>query len=115
MTDVRVRNFEDFARLLVASGHAGSQADVRQMALSAQSYALHFTHPGRARDDALALFWQVAPWALAGAGTAFPRTIPDRMVAAVKASPLGRDFAAAPLPEAFLRGVVAAMLESQRS
>jgi hypothetical protein len=34
------------------------------------------------------------------------------MVAAVRASPLGRDFAAAPLPEAFLRGVVAAMLES---
>jgi hypothetical protein len=40
-----------------------------------------------------------------------PALTADRMVAAIKASPMGRDFTAAPLPEALFRAVAIATLQ----
>lgn len=81
-----------------------------EMARQAEEHARHFTHPGPARDDALALFWQVAPEAFAdpavfAAAGLDPARTTEAMVAAIRASPQGRDFTAAPLPEAFFRAV----------
>ncbi|HMQ94320.1 MAG TPA: tetratricopeptide repeat protein [Amaricoccus sp.] len=81
-----------------------------EMTRQAEEHARHFTHPGPARDDALALFWQVAPEAFAdpavfAAAGLDPARTTEAMVAAVKASPQGRDFTAAPLPEAFFRAI----------
>jgi hypothetical protein len=103
-----------------ALGTAGFAAVAAQMARTAEDHARHFTHPGRARDDALALFWQVAPQAFAvpatfAAAHLDPALTTDRMVAAIKASPLARDFTAAPLPEAFFRAVALSMLEVMRA
>ena len=91
-------------------------AVLAEMARTAEDHARHFTHPGRARDDAIALFWQVAPLAFAdpaalAAADLDPDLTADGMVAAIRASPLGRDFAAAPLPDAFFRAVVRATLQ----
>ena len=90
-----------------ALGTTGLAAVAAEMARTAEDHARHFTHPGRARDDAIALFWQVAPAAFADPATFAaahldPALTTDRMVAAIKASPLARDFTAAPLPEALL-------------
>ena len=80
------------------------------MARQAEDTARHFTHPGRARDDAIAVFWQVAPAAfadpdaLAGADLD-PARATDRMVAAIKASAHARDFADTALAEPFFRAV----------
>ena len=87
-----------------ALGTTGLAAVAAEMARAAEDHARHFTHPGRARDDAIALFWQVAPAAFADPATFAaahldPALTTDRMVAAIKASPTGRDFTAAPLPE----------------
>ena len=45
----------------VALGTTGLAAVATEMARTAEEHALHFTHPGPARDDAIELFWQVAP------------------------------------------------------
>ena len=81
-----------------------------EMTRQAEEHSRHFTHPGAARDDALALFWQVAPEAFAdpaafAAAGLDPARTTEAMVAAIKASPQGRDFTATPLPEAFFRAV----------
>jgi hypothetical protein len=114
-----VTSFAEFAdRLLAACGHAdrASTGLAVEMARAAEDQARHFTHPGRARDDALALFWQVAPAAFAdsaafAAADGDPSLTADRMVAAIRASPLARDFTIAPLPEAFFRAVARSMLQ----
>jgi tetratricopeptide (TPR) repeat protein len=94
----------------------GLAAVAQEMARTAEDHARHFTHPGRARDDAIALFWQVAPAAFADPATFAaahldPALTTDRMVAAIKASPMGRDFTAAPLPEQFFRAVAQSTLQ----
>ncbi len=86
-----------------------------EMARAAEDHARYFTHPGRARDDAIALFWQVAPQAFGDPATFAaahldPALTTERMVAAIKAGPLNRDFTAAPLPEAFFRTVALSAL-----
>ena len=105
-------DFADFARRLVAARGTGTVPPevLRDMAHRAEEVALHFTHPGRARDDALALFWQVAPAALADtsalAGTPLdPARAAARMTAAVRASRHARDFAETVLAEPLLRAV----------
>ena len=79
--------------------------------------ALAFTHPGPARDDAEAIFWQVAPVALAdrdalAAADLDPRAACDRMVAAIKASSLGPDFSATTLAERYFREVTVPLLNA---
>ncbi len=115
----RVKAFADLAtggKALAALNNSGLTPLAQEMARQAEGHALHFTHPGPARDDAIALFWQVAPAALAdpavfaGADLDPDRTT-DAMVAAIKASPLARDFTAAPLPEAFFRSVTRQTLD----
>jgi hypothetical protein len=86
-----------------------------EMTRRAEDHALHFTHPGPARDDAIAVFWQVAPAAF-GAPDAFtagdldPERITSAMVAAIRASPQAGDFAATTLAEPFFRAVTQRML-----
>lgn len=89
---------------------------VAEMAGTAEDHARYFTHPGRARDDAIALFWQVAPQAFGDPATFAgahldPALTTERMVAAIKAGPSNRDFTAAPLPEAFFRTVALSALQ----
>ncbi|MBP7243185.1 tetratricopeptide repeat protein [Amaricoccus sp.] len=105
------------AKSLDTAFHAtGLAAVAAEMARVAAHHAHHVTHPGRARDDAVALFWQVAPAAFADPATFAaahldPALTTDRMVAAIKASPHARDFTAAPLPEQFFRAVARATLD----
>jgi tetratricopeptide (TPR) repeat protein len=99
-----------------ALGTTGLAAVAAEMARVAEDQARHFTHPGPARDDALALFWQVAPDAFADPATFAaahldPALTTDRMVAAIKAGPQARDFSAAPLAEQFFRTVALATLK----
>ena len=99
-----------------ALGTTGLAAVANEMVRTAEDHARHFTHPGPARDDAIALFWQVAPAAFAdpavfAAAHLDPALTTERMIAAIKASAVARDFTAAPLPEAFFRAVARATLE----
>ncbi len=109
------------ARTLDAAlGTAGLAAVAQEMARRAEDHARHFTHPGPARDDAIALFWQVAPAAFAdpaafAAGPLDPALTAGRMVAAIRASPHGRDFAATVLAEPLFRAVAVASLQVLRS
>ncbi len=118
-----VTSFSAFAGLLLAaredadaSGHAAlARGSVlaatplaREMARRAEEIALHFTHPGKARDDALAVFWQVAPLCFAGPApiAGDPATVTEGMVAAVRASGLSHDFRATVLAEPLFRQIV---------
>jgi hypothetical protein len=115
---VTITTFSTFAGLLVAAGRLAGDPDIlnrgealaelaanpralaavlrdtglaalaKEMARQAEEIAVHFTHPGRARDDAIALFWQVAPAAFADPDTAVldPDAATDRMLAAIKAA-----------------------------
>ncbi len=79
--------------------------------------ALAFTHPGPARDDAEAIFWQVAPTALANrdalaAADLNPKAACDNMIATIKASSLGPDFTATTLAERYFREVTVPLLET---
>ncbi|MFO1210216.1 MAG: hypothetical protein U1E40_13510 [Amaricoccus sp.] len=99
-----------------ALGTAGLAAVAAEMARVAEDHALHFTHPGRARDDAIALFWQVAPDAFAdpavfAAAHLDPALTADRMTAAVRAGPHARDVRETVLAEPFFRGVAEATLK----
>ena len=99
-----------------ALGTSGLAAVANEMAHTAEDHARHFTHPGPARDDAIALFWQVAPQAFADSATFAaahldPALTADRMVTAIKAGHHARDFTAAPLPEAFFRAVAQSTLQ----
>jgi tetratricopeptide (TPR) repeat protein len=99
-----------------ALGATGLAAVAAEMARVAEDHARHFTHAGPARDDAIALFWQVAPEAFGDPATFAAAHLDsalttDRMVAAIKASPMGSDFTAAPLPEAFFRAVARSTLQ----
>ncbi len=122
-----IGNFAAFASLLVAGCRLGPGADpsaiaaaarslpsalaatAAEIARAAEDHALHFTHPGRARDDAIAVFFQVAPAALADpavfAAPVDPERTAERMIRAIHASPLGRDFRETILAEPFFRGV----------
>ncbi len=64
----------------------------------------------------MALFWQVAPIAFADPATFAaaerdPALTAERMVAAIKASPLARDFRETVLAEPFFRAVALLTLE----
>jgi hypothetical protein len=67
----------------------------REIAHQAEEVALHFTHPGRARDDAA--------------------LDPDRMVAAIRSSPHAGDFTATVLAEPFFRAVARQALALMRA
>lgn len=110
----RVKALADLASngksLAAALKDSGLTPLATEMARQAEEHALHFTHPGRARDDAIALFWQVAPAAFAYPdafpdGEIDPDRVTERMVAVIKASPQARDFAETVLAEPFFRSV----------
>ncbi|MFO1143400.1 MAG: hypothetical protein U1E59_13605 [Amaricoccus sp.] len=116
----RLQSLADIAAgkmsLDAALGTTGLAAVAAEMARVAQEHALHFTHPGRARDDAIALFWQVAPDAFAdpvvfAAAHLDPALTADRMTAAVRAGPHARDFRETVLAEPFFRSVAEASLK----
>jgi tetratricopeptide (TPR) repeat protein len=75
-----------------------------------------FAHDGPAREDARAVFWQVAPEALGDgavlAGAALEAgAATEAMVAAIRGSAAGRDFARTALAEAYFRAVTRPVLE----
>jgi hypothetical protein len=139
---IAVTSFPAFAALLVAAGKladdpailnrsealaqlaadpralAGALRDTglaplaREIARQAEEVALHFAHPGRARDDAIAVFWQVAPAALDAASAALD---PERLVAAIRSSPHAGDFTATVLAEPFFRAVARQALALMRA
>ncbi len=79
--------------------------------------ALNFTHPGPARDDAEAIFWQVAPTALSDSialttANLAPHTACDRMVTAIKASNHGHDFTERLIYEQYFRAVTIPLLQT---
>lgn len=99
-----------------ALGTTGLAAVAAEMARTAEDHALYFTHPGFARDDAIAVFWQVAPAAFAdpvvfAAAHLDPALTAERMTAAVRSGPHARDFREAVLAEPFFRTVAEAMLK----
>jgi hypothetical protein len=99
-----------------ALGTTGLGRVAAEMAAAAEEHARHFTHEGQARDDAIALFFQVAPTAFSDTAGKFvdahldPTLTTDQMVAAIKASPLAKDFSETPLAEQFFRSVTHATL-----
>jgi hypothetical protein len=108
--------FTAFAtRLIAATGAPPDPGLAAELARLGEDQARHFTHPGRARDDAVALFLQVAPAAFADprafADPGDPAGTAGRLAAAIRASPLGRDFRETVLAEPFFRSVAQAMLE----
>jgi tetratricopeptide (TPR) repeat protein len=114
-----LKSFADIATgatsLDAAFATTGLAPVAAEMARAAEAHAHHFTHEGPARDDALALFWQVAPSAFADPATFAaahldPSLTADRMVAAIRTGPHARDFAATPLAEPFFRSVAEATL-----
>lgn len=150
MDSIQIRNFTAFASPLVAScrrsptldagDRLGTLADISagrrsldaalattglaavaaEMARAAEDHARHFTHAGRARDDALALFWQVAPSAFAdprtfAAADNDPALTAERMTTAINSGFHARDMAASPLAGQFFNGVVRTMLEVLRA
>ena len=99
-----------------ALGTSGLAAVANEMAHTAEDHARHFTHPGPARDDAIALFWQVAPQRLRR--LRHLRRRPPRPGADRR--PHGRRHQGRPprprlhrraLPEAFFRAVAQATLQ----
>jgi hypothetical protein len=98
----------------------GLAAVAAEMARAAEDHARHFTHPGPARDDALAVFWQVAPDAFADPATFAaahldPALTADRMVATIRAGPHARDVRETVLAEPFFRSVTVATLKVMRA
>ncbi|MBB5222357.1 tetratricopeptide (TPR) repeat protein [Amaricoccus macauensis] len=94
----------------------GLDAIAAEVERTAEEQAQHFTHAGPARDDAIALFKQVASDAFAhpatfAAGRLDPALITEGMVAALRGGPHAPDFFATPLPEQFFRSVARATLE----
>jgi hypothetical protein len=137
MAVVTIATFSTFASLLVAAGKLATDPNIlnkgkaladlatngkalaaalrdtgltplaKQLAQQAEEHARHFTHPGPARDDALAVFWQVAPAAFDDpaaivAASLDPDAAVSRMLAAIRAAH-ARDFT--PLAEQFFRAV----------
>lgn len=116
----RLKAFSDIASGKVALDAAlastGLAAVAEEMTRVGREHAQHFTHAGPAHDDAIALFWQVAPSAFSdpatfAAGHLDPTLTAERMVAAVRAGPYARDFCASPLAEQLFRTVALATLE----
>jgi hypothetical protein len=127
-----IHSFPIFAGLLLAARQRAADSAsaartlagtplAQRMAEDAEEIARHFTHPERARDDALVLFWQVAPEAFAEpalmVGDLDPDAVADRMVAAIRRSRLGRDFRETVLAEPLFRQIthrcVALMAEAE--
>jgi tetratricopeptide (TPR) repeat protein len=104
------------AKLKAVLDDRGLSPLAAKMTKVAEETARHFTHPGHARDDAVALFWQAAPQAFAKQAL-FVRNdldaaaITDQVIAAIRASPLARDFFATTLPEQFFRQVAERVLD----
>jgi hypothetical protein len=112
-----VESFADFAGLLLAAREGAPDLAARaralaatpaaaEMARRAEEIARHFTHPGRARDDAIALFFQAAPFAFADPAVVAggdPAAVAERLIAAVRASGLGPDFRRTVLAEPLFR------------
>jgi hypothetical protein len=119
-----ITSFASFASHLLAArqrstGSTAATSLAQKMARDAEEIALHFTHPGRARDDAVALFWQVAPLAFADPehmqGALDPDRVTDRMVAAIRASSLAHDFTGTVLAEPLFRQVAHRCLTLMRA
>jgi tetratricopeptide (TPR) repeat protein len=104
------------AKLKAVLADRGLSPLATEMTRVAEETERHFTHPGHARDDAVALFWQAAPEAFADPAL-FVRNdldaaaITDGMIAAVRRSSLARNFFVTSLPEQFFRQVAGRTLE----
>jgi hypothetical protein len=105
-------SFTAFAgRLVGACGPRAPNADalIAEIARRSEETALHFTHPGPARDDALAVFWQVVPLALDRLSELEGEPDPERwmqaMIASIHASPQARDFNETALAEPCFRAL----------
>jgi tetratricopeptide (TPR) repeat protein len=110
----RVKALADLASngkaLAAALRDSGLGPLAQEMAARAGDADRAYAHDGWAEDDARAIFWQVAPAALADpaamvAGDLDAASVTDRLVAAVRASEHGHDFGRTAMAEAYFRAV----------
>ncbi len=116
----RMRALADLAKdgraLAAALRDSGLSPLAAEMERRAREADAAFAHDGPAKEDARAMFWQVAPEALgdgavlAGAGLEAAAAT-EAMVAAIRGSAAGRDFARTALAEAYFRAVTQPVLE----
>ena len=115
----RIKALADLARdgktLAAAVRGAGLDRLSAEMATRAAALDRHLTHEGWAKSDAKAIFWQVAPAALAdparlAAAALDPDTATDAMVAAIRASDHARDFRQTAYAETYFRKVISGTL-----
>ena len=115
----RIKALADLARdgktLAAAVRGAGLDRLSAEMATRAAALDRHLTHEGWAKSDAKAIFWQVAPAALAdparlAAAALDPETATDAMVAAIRASDHARDFRHTAYAETYFRKVISGTL-----
>ena len=115
----RIKALADLARdgktLAAAVRGAGLDRLSAEMATRAAALDRHLTHEGWAKSDAKAIFWQVAPAALADpacltAAALDPETATDAMAAAILASDHARDFRQTAYAETYFRKVMSGTL-----
>jgi hypothetical protein len=116
----RMKALADLAKdgraLAAALRDSGLRPLAAEMERRARDADAAFAHDGPAKEDARAVFWQVAPEALgdgavlAGAGLEAGAAT-EAMVAAIRGSAAGRDFARTVLAEAYFRAVAGPVLE----
>ena len=115
----RINTLADLAKdgktLAAAVRGAGLDRLSAEMAKRAAALDRHLTHEGWAKSDAKAIFWQVAPTALAdpahlAAAALDPKTATNSMVAAILASDHARDFRQTAYAETYFRKVVSGTL-----
>ena len=115
----RIKALADMAKdgkaLTAAIKGAGLSPLAAEMAKRAEALDRHLTHEGWAKDDAKAIFWQVAPLALAdpnplAAAALDPEAATEAMVAAIRVSKHARDFRQTAYAESYFRKVVSGTL-----
>jgi len=115
----RIKAMADLAKdgkaLTAAIKGAGLSPLAAEMAKRAAALDRHLTHEGWAKEDAKAIFWQVAPLALAdptrlAATSLDPEAATEAMVAAIHASGHARDFRQTAYAESYFRKVVSGTL-----
>lgn len=115
----RINALADLAKdgktLAAALRGAGLDRLSAEMATRAAALDRHLTYEGWAKSDAKAIFWQVAPAALAdparlAAAALDPETATDSMVATIRASDHARDFRQTAYAETYFRKVMSGTL-----
>jgi tetratricopeptide (TPR) repeat protein len=115
----RMKALADLAKdgkaLTAAIKGAGLSPLAAEMAKRAKALDRHLTHEGWAKDDAKAIFLQVAPLALAdpnhlAAAALDPEAATEAMVAAILASDHTRDFRQTAYAETYFREIISGAL-----